>query len=229
MTEKKIIFVLDDEADIIELVKVNLENNGFKVTGFQEPVSFFAGLKKTVPHLIILDLMLPGRDGFDICRALKQERATASVPVIMLTAKSAEVDRVLGLEMGAEDYMVKPFYPRELLARVKNLLKRADPAREKKELYNLAGVLKVDLQKHAVLVKEKEINLTATEFRLLTILLENRGWVLSRDQLLDKLWGDEKAVIDRTIDVHIRHLREKLGAAAKFIRNIRGVGYKFEE
>lgn len=226
---KSLIAVVDDEPDIVELVKINLEKADYKVKGFSSGQELFDFLKKYTPDLIVLDVMLPDTDGFEICKSLKKEKKTSSIPVIMLTAKSDEMDKILGLEFGADDYVTKPFSPRELVARVKAILRRLETKAEKKDYININNTIQIDLQKYKVFVKEKEITLTTTEFRILTILADHRGWVLSRDQLLDQLWGDEKIVVDRTIDVHIRHLREKLGEYGDYIKNIRGVGYKLEE
>lgn len=228
-TKRKLIAVIDDEVDIVELVSVNLEKNGFKVKGFYKADDMFKYFKTTLPDLIILDLMLPDNDGFDICKTLNKDNKTADIPIIMLTAKTEEMDKILGLELGADDYITKPFSPREMVARVKAVLRRFDKKEKKTNIINIKNTIKVDLQKHKVFVKEKEIVLTATEFNILIILAEHKGWVLSRDQILDHLWGDEKIVVDRTVDVHVRHLREKMGDASQYIKNIRGVGYKLEE
>ncbi len=226
--KKNLIFLIEDEPDIQELVSINLTKEGFQVKAFFNAKDLFAALKKSIPDLILLDIMLPDMDGFDICKELKKENTTLSIPIIMLTAKTSEMDKVLGLELGADDYITKPFSPRELVARVKSVLRRIETKKESKNMITLGNLITMDLQKYKVFVKEKEIQLTMTEFNLLKILAENPGWVLNRDQLLDKLWGDDKIVIDRTIDVHIRHLRKKLGPVSKVIKNIRGVGYKIE-
>lgn len=226
--KKNLIFLIEDEPDIQELVSINLTKEGFQVKTFFNAKDLFAALKKSIPDLILLDIMLPDMDGFDICKELKKENRTLSIPIIMLTAKTSEMDKVLGLELGADDYITKPFSPRELVARVKSVLRRIETKKETKNIITLGNLITIDLQKYKVFIKEKEIPLTLTEFNLLKILAENQGWVLNRDQLLEKLWGDEKIVIDRTIDVHIRHLREKLGSVSKIIKNIRGVGYKLE-
>ena len=225
---KKLIAIIEDEPDIVELVTVNLNKEGFKVKGFYKAQDLFNYLKIYNPDLIILDIMLPDLDGFEVCKKLKKENKTASIPIIMLTSKSEEVDKILGLELGADDYVTKPFSPRELTARVKAVLRRNTEKKEMKEIISIGNVILIDLKKHKVLIKNKEIKLTRTEFKILTILSDHQGWVLSRDQILDHLWGNEKIVVDRTIDVHIRHLRKKLGTYSKYIKNIRGVGYKLE-
>lgn len=223
----KLIVVVDDEPDIVELITHHLNKEGFKVRGFYDGESVLAFVKNALPDLIILDLMLPGIDGLEVCRTLKMSEKTSSIPIIMLTAKDTETDIVVGLELGADDYIVKPFSPRELIARVKAVLRRAQP-KKKTKLFKV-GDLVIDLTKYEVRVTNKKVNLTTTEFRILTSLSEKPGWVLTRNQLLDDLWEDEKIVLDRTIDVHIKNLREKLGEAGKLIKTIRGIGYKIEE
>ncbi len=223
----KLIVVVDDEPDIVELITHHFNKEGFKVRGFYDGESVLAFVKNALPDLIILDLMLPGIDGLEVCRTLKMSEKTSSIPIIMLTAKDTETDIVVGLELGADDYIVKPFSPRELIARVKAVLRRAQPKKKTKLLK--VGDLVIDLTKYEVRVTNKKVNLTTTEFRILTSLSEKPGWVLTRNQLLDDLWEDEKIVLDRTIDVHIKNLREKLGEAGKLIKTIRGIGYKIEE
>jgi len=224
----KLIAIIDDEPDILELVSLHLTKSGFKVKKFLNGENFFKFLSKEIPDLIILDLMLPDSDGIEICKYLKSNENFNSIPIIMLTALSSEVDRILGLEIGADDYVTKPFSPRELVARVKAVLRR----RTEKQLSSqikIGDVLLIDFNKYKVYVENKEINLTSTEFRILKILAQKRGWVFTRDQILYHLWGHDKAVLDRTVDVHIKSLREKLGKAGEFIKSVRGVGYKIEE
>jgi len=224
----KLIAIIDDEPDILELVSLHLTKSGFKVKKFLNGENFFKFLSKEIPDLIILDLMLPDSDGIEICKYLKSNENFNSIPIIMLTALSSEVDRILGLEIGADDYVTKPFSPRELVARVKAVLRR----RTEKQLSSqikIGDILLIDFNKYKVYVENKEINLTSTEFRILKILAQKRGWVFTRDQILYHLWGHDKAVLDRTVDVHIKRLREKLGKAGKFIKSVRGVGYKIEE
>lgn len=223
---RKIIAVVDDEPDILELVSIHLKKAHYTVETFGEAESFFRFLNKTKPDLLILDLMLPDSDGMDICRYMKRKEQFSSVPIIMLTAKSDETDKVLGLEMGADDYVIKPFSPRELVARVKAVLRRGE--RVEDEVIDIGKILEILPRKFEVRVEGKKIDLTTTEFKILKTLAARVGWVFSRRQLLDELWGHDKVVIDRTIDVHIKHLRAKLGKAAKFIRNVRGLGYKLE-
>jgi DNA-binding response OmpR family regulator len=225
---EKIIAVVDDEDDIRELISVNLKKAGFKTKEFSDADSLIKSLSKSMPDLIILDIMMPGTDGLEACKILKKDERYSAIPIIMLTAKTDEADKVVGLELGADDYVTKPFSPRELTARVKAVLRRKAVVEDEAEILKIAGI-SMDMQKHEVIVKNKKIGLTATEFNILHILAIKKERVLSREQILDNLWGSEKVVVDRTIDVHIKHLREKLGSAGKLIKNIRGVGYKIEE
>ena len=222
----KMIAVVDDEPDILELVSIHLRKANFSVETFQEAESFFKFLNQTRPDLLILDLMLPDSDGMDICRYMKKKDHLSLIPIIMLTAKTEETDKILGLEMGADDYVTKPFSPRELVARVKAVLRRKERIDE--ERIEIGKILEILPKKFESRVEGKKVDLTTTEFRILKILANRVGWVFSREQLLDELWGHDKVVIDRTIDVHINHLRAKLGRAGKFIKNVRGLGYKLE-
>ncbi len=223
----KSIAIVDDEPDIVELITYHLKKENFKVNEFYDGESLLSYIENYIPDLIILDLMLPEIDGLEICRILKKENRTSLIPIIMLTAKGTEIDKVVGLELGADDYIVKPFSPRELVARVKAVLRRGS-CKEETSLIQIGKILEIDLQKFEVSVENIKINLTSTEFKVLKLLTKNIGWVYSRNQILDYLWGNEKIVLDRTIDVHIKNLREKLGKADKFIKNIRSIGYKIE-
>jgi DNA-binding response OmpR family regulator len=226
---EKLIFVVDDEKDIRELLSINLKKYGFKSKEFADGNSLLKALAKTKPHLIILDIMMPGMDGIEITKHLKQEKSYADIPLIMLTAKTEETDKIVGLEIGADDYVTKPFSPKELIARIKAILRRYSKEKEiKKDKIIKYGSITIDEEKIQVSVNDNIVNLTPTEFRLLKILIDNRGKVCSREQLLNNLWGDEKIVIDRTIDVHIKHLRDKLGVAGKMIKNLRSFGYKIQ-
>ena len=223
---RELIAIVDDEPDILELVTLHLEKARFPVRSFSCARDFFAFLRTLVPDLLVLDLMLPDGNGFDICRELKQNAKYRDLPIIMLTARGAETDKIQGLDQGADDYITKPFSPKELVARVKAVLRRkAGPRPTRLEA---GGILKVDPDKYRVTVEDKDVELTATEFKILRMLINRPGWVFSRDQMLEILWGDDKVVVDRTIDVHIKHLREKLGPAGGFIKNVRGIGYKLE-
>ena len=224
----KLIAVVDDEPDIVELITHHLKKERFGVKEFYDGRSLLSYLNTTLPDLIILDLLLPEIDGLEVCRILKNNERTSSVPIIMLTAKGTETDRVVGLELGADDYMVKPFSPRELLARVKAVLRRVEAKVEKPKLIKIDDLL-IDSGKFEVTIRSRKIDLTITELRILTILAERPGWVFTRSQLLDRLWGEDKIVIGRTIDVHVTRLRKKLGELGRLIKSIRGIGYKFGE
>jgi len=224
------IVIIDDEPDILELVSLNLKKSGFRVKEFSEVEPFYRSLKTDTPDLILLDLMMPDVDGFEVCKYLKNQEALSSVPIIMLTARAEETDKVLGLELGADDYVTKPFSPRELVARVKAVLRRLGKKQEDTKKVVINDVLSIDSERYVVEVGGKKVDLTPTEFRILHLLASKKGRIQSREQILGFLWGDEKYVIDRTIDVHIRHLREKLGEeAAAIIKNVRGLGYKIED
>lgn len=229
--DKPLIVVVDDEPDIVELVSLHLRRAGFAVHPLASAAPLSAFLAQHRPALIVLDLMLPDADGMDVCRDLKKDERTRGIPVLILSARGEEVDVVLGLEFGADDYVIKPFSPKELVARVRAVLRRGAAKSEPEKPAQLAigDRLLIDFQRHQVLVDQRAIDLTATEFTILAMLARRPGWVFSREQILDALWGDEKAVLDRTVDVHIRNLREKLGPAAGLIRNVRGIGYKVEE
>lgn len=222
-----LIAVVDDDPDILELVSVHVKKAGMKVRTFPDAQPFYRFLQQDTPDLVILDLMLPDADGLEVCKSLRREERFRAVPVIMLTARADELDRVLGLEIGADDYITKPFSPKELVARVKAVLRRSRP-RQEMEKIEIDGVLTIDLQRHEVVAGGEIVDLTAVEFRILQFLASKRGWVFSRDSILDGLWGHDKVVTDRTVDVHIRHLREKLGPAAPLLKSVRGVGYKLE-
>ncbi|HDT14258.1 MAG TPA: response regulator [Candidatus Aminicenantes bacterium] len=222
-----LIAALDDEPDILELLKVNLEKAGYRFQGFQEAEDLYRSLARERPSLLLLDLMLPGTDGLEVCRHLRRTEDLAGIPIIMLTAKGDESDKVVGLELGADDYVTKPFSVKELVARIHAVLRRPGAGEGGPRI--AVGPLVIDQDKHDVEVAGRKIDLTATEFKILQLLASQKGRVFSRDRILDHLWGTEKAVIDRTVDVHIRNLREKLGEAASLVKNIRGVGYKIEE
>ncbi|MBW2069433.1 MAG: response regulator transcription factor [Deltaproteobacteria bacterium] len=223
----KKIYVVDDESDLCELVKLHLEKSSFSVKTFLSATALFNVLQTELPNLIILDLMLPDMDGMEVCKLLRSHSRTSRIPIIMLTARGEVSDRVLGLELGADDYVTKPFSPRELVARVKAVLRRLEQE-EAEEILQVGGILSVNPKRFEVFVKGKRVSLTPTEFRILTVLVRRKGWVFTREQLLENLWGGEKIVVDRTIDVHIKNLRDKLGDAGKLIKSIRGVGYKIE-
>ncbi|MHB9155994.1 MAG: response regulator [Endomicrobiales bacterium] len=224
----KYIAIIEDEPDIAELVALHLAKNGYIAKEFSGADPFFRSLKNRRPDLVVLDLMLPDTDGFEICKQLKKDDRYSSVPVIMLTAKNDETDKILGLELGADDYVTKPFSPKELVARVRAVLRRTEQKTGSREL-EAGGMLALDPEKYSVRVAGKNVILTTTEFKVLGLLMSKKGKVFSREDLLDRVWGEDKIVIDRTIDVHIKNLREKLGKAGTLIKNVRGVGYKLEE
>lgn len=224
-----LIAIVDDEPDIRQLVSLHLKREGFDVRSFHDSGSFMKSLEygKKIPDLIILDLMLPDEDGFAVCRNLKRNPSYNSIPIIMLTAKVQETDKVTGLDIGADDYITKPFSPKELVARVKAVLRRVAP--EEETITSIGDILTIDQERFQILVEGEPIQATPVEFKILHLLASNMGRVFSRERILDHLWGNEKAVLDRTVDVHIKNLRDKLGPAGDLIKNIRGVGYKLEE
>jgi DNA-binding response OmpR family regulator len=224
----RLISVIDDDPDVLEIVALHLRTRGFNVDEFTDADSFLESLNTRIPDLIILDLKLPDADGFEICKSLKKSRKYSHIPIIMLTGKSEEENRVFGLELGADDYITKPFSVRELIARVNVVLRRIDTKSET-NIIEIGNILKIDPKKYRVTVEGKEISLTATEYRILSMLSEKKGWVFTRKQILDKLWGADKAVTDRTVDVHIKNLKKKLGKARKFLKHVTGIGYKLDE
>ena len=228
MANEKILIVEDDQH-IAKLVKYNLQKAGFDCLHVVTGEDAFNILDRQKIDLIILDIMLPKMDGFEVCRHLRQEKHFATIPVIMLTAKGEEVDRVVGFEMGADDYMVKPFSPRELVLRIKAILKRGRPQMESsKDILELCD-LRVDIPRHKVTINGKEIKLTAMEFKLLATLMQRKGRLQSRDQLLSDVWDLESDVTTRTIDTHIKRLRQKLGHSGELVETVRGHGYRFHE
>lgn len=224
MTTEKILVIEDDE-DIQELVRYNLESDGYKVTCTPSGQDGLKIAESITPDLIILDRMLPGMEGLDVCRALRAADKTKNIPVIMLTAKGEESDIVAGLELGADDYITKPFSPKILIARIRTALRRKN--QEPNELVS-AGPIKIDNNRHEVFVEQHKIILTSTEYKILNLLARRPGWVFSRDQIVDSVHGDNYAVTDRSVDVQITGLRRKLGSAAEFIETVRGAGYRLK-
>lgn len=228
---KEKILIVDDEEHIIELIKFNLLNAGYEVLTANDGIEAVKLAKAEKPSLMLLDLMLPGIDGFDVCKEIKRDSEMKKTSIIMLTAKGEELDKILGLELGADDYITKPFSVRELLARVKAVLRRTSTFSEIEESDTYASQnLKVDFERHDVYVNEQKVDLTLKEFELLQILIKNKGKILKRETLLDKIWGYEYIGETRTVDVHIRYLRKKIEEDDKnprFIETIRGVGYRF--
>ena len=226
MTER--ILLVDDEPDLLELVRVNLHQAGYEIETAKGGREALACLRRRRPDLVILDLMLPDIEGTEICRQIRADPALSDLPVIMLTAKAEELDRVVGLELGADDYVAKPFSPRELTLRVRAVLRRQSPATQTTKILT-HGPLSIDPARHRCSIDDQEIVLTAKEFELLRNLMERPGRVMTREGLLESVWGADIVVTTRTIDTHMKRLREKLGSAGILIETIRGVGYRFAE
>lgn len=225
--DRETILVVDDEKDILDLVGYNLEQEGYNIIKAVDGSYALKMIEKKRPDLIVLDLMLPKLSGTEVCKIIKKNDETSNIPIIMLTAKTDEIDRVLGFELGADDYVTKPFSPRELVLRVKAVLKRIKEKRVS-EIFQIES-LKIDVPKHLVWVDDDSITLTPTEFRLLLALAEQRGKVLTRDVLLDNVWGYDYSGFNRTVDTHVRRLRAKLGTMGEYIETVRGLGYRFRE
>ncbi|MDP3142991.1 MAG: response regulator transcription factor [Candidatus Omnitrophota bacterium] len=226
---KEKILIVDDEKDIVKMLDYNLKKEGFRAVSAYDGEDALDCALREHPDLIILDLMLPGIDGLEVCKALKKESKTAAIPIIMLTAKTQEADKVVGLELGADDYVTKPFSPRELMARIKAVLRRVKEKEKLPEIVSF-GKLTIDFSKIQVLIGGKPVELTAKEFELLKALIKVKGRVLSRDYLLDNIWGFDHAIEiqTRTVDVHIRTLRKKLKTEAKRIITVKNYGYRFD-
>jgi two-component system phosphate regulon response regulator PhoB/two-component system alkaline phosphatase synthesis response regulator PhoP len=223
-----LIAVIEDEPDLAALVASHLRKEGFRVETFGDAERFLRFLQKKIPDLVLLDLMLPDMSGLDLCKTLKRTEEWRSIPVIMATAKAEETDKILGLELGADDYVTKPFSLKELAARMRAVLRRSELS-EPPTVLEIGGGLVLDAERFQVRRDGIALDLTSTEFKILRLLASKKGRVFSREQILDELWGHDKIVLDRTVDVHIKNLREKLGPAGGLIKNIRGVGYKVEE
>ena len=224
------ILVVEDEPDILEMVRYNLNQAGLDVETAEDAERALQSVQEILPDLIILDLMLPGIDGLDMCRQIKQDTRTRHIPILMLTARKEEVDRIVGLELGADDYVVKPFSPRELVLRAQAILRRSQGSSQsatETEGWLHMGPISIDKAAHQALLNGDPLELTGTEFKLLITLIERRGRVQTRDDLLDTVWGYEYSGYGRTVDTHIRRLREKLGEASEWIETVRGVGYRF--
>jgi len=220
--------IVEDDKNISKLVRYNLEKAGFDCATAITGESALDTLDKDSIDLIILDIMLPKMDGFETCKHIKQDKRLSGIPIIMLTAKGEEVDKVVGFELGADDYVVKPFSPRELILRVKAILKRGKPQEAEKDVLSVDKVT-IDIPRHKATVDKKEIKLTQLEFKLLVTLVKRRGRVQSRDGLLEEVWDIAADVTTRTIDTHVKRLREKMGKAGKLIETVRGIGYRFNE
>lgn len=225
------ILIIDDEIHIVELIKFNLETSGYEVDFAYDGLDGYLKVKENTPHLVLLDWMLPNISGIDVLKKIRSDKLLSNIPVIMLTAKNMENDKIEGLELGADDYITKPFSIKELLARVSSVLRRYNITKENVENILNVGNLKINLLKHEVSKGNEKIDLTLKEFELLKLLLENKGKVLSRNYLLDKIWGYDYYGETRTVDVHIRYLRKKIegdDSSEKYIQTIRGVGYKID-
>lgn len=225
------IYCVEDDAGIRELVVYTLQNTGMEARGLEDGSALFAALREKKPQLILLDIMLPGEDGITILRRLRETQDTAAIPVILLTAKNTEYDKVVGLDSGADDYVAKPFGMMELVARIRAVLRRTqtEPGGGEETRLLVAGDICVDERAHSVFVGEQEVQLTLKEYQLLCLLMKNRGTVLTRDVLLENIWGYGNESETRTVDVHIRTLRQKLGTAGSMIETVRGVGYRMGE
>jgi len=221
------ILIVEDDRDIVEMIEYNLKMEGYETLSASDGKTGAELAQKEQPGLIILDIMLPIMDGFEVCRILKQKDVTADIPIIILSAKSQETDKIVGLELGADDYITKPFSPRELLARVKAVLRRGKAVKAGSRIERKDVI--IDIARHKVTVRGKEILLTLTEFKLLEFMARHCGEVVSRNQILDSAFGPDSMVIDRTVDAHIKSLRQKLDKVKDCIETIRGVGYRFRE
>ena len=219
-----LIYIVEDDTNIREIESFALKNSGYNIADFESALEFNKALQNKIPDLILLDIMLPGEDGMAILKRLKSNERTKDIPVIMLTAKGAEYEKVMALDSGADDYVVKPFGMMELLSRIRAVLRRAKP--QSSQEGHTYGAISLDKKKHEVMVDGKPVALTLKEFEMLAYLLENRNIVLTRDQLLEKIWGYDFDGETRTVDVHIRTLRQKLGKAGECIETVRGVGYR---
>ena len=221
------IVVVEDEKDVVDLLTLNLRKAGFHVSSAGDGASGLEKVRGDRPDLVILDLMLPKMPGLEVCKILKSDPATRSIPILMLTAKAEEIDRIVGLEFGADDYVTKPFSPREVILRIKAILRRGESGPDDERLS--AGPIAIDPARHKVSVNGKAINLTSLEFKLLRTLMQRRGRVQARDRLLNEVWGYESMIDTRTVDTHVRRLREKLGKAGDIIETVRGFGYRLRE
>lgn len=228
---KEKILIIDDEEHIVELIRYNLQNAGYETVEAYNGVDGLSLAKTEKPTIILLDVMLPVMDGLEVCKNLRSSEQTKGIPIIMLTAKSEEIDKILGLELGADDYITKPFSVRELMARIKAVLRRSSSEAEESTVFSFSDVM-IDYDKHQVTKNNQKVELTLKEYELLDILVKNRGKVMKRDVLLDKIWGYEYVGETRTVDVHIRHLRQKLEDDDKnpvYIETVRGIGYRFND
>src|SRR5881392_4087920 len=221
------ILIIEDETDVADLLSLNLRKAGFRVSTAADGANGLQKARDDRPDFIILDLMLPKMSGLEVCRVLKGDTVTAHTPILMLTAKAEEIDRIVGLEFGADDYVTKPFSPREVVLRIRAIMRRGESKQEDERL--TAGPITVDPARYEVSVNGRRINLTSLEFKLLRTLMQRRGRVQTRDRLLNDVWGYESVIDTRTVDTHVRRLRKKLGKAANVIESVRGFGYRMKE
>ena len=219
------ILIVEDETDVADLLTLNLRKAGYKVSTAADGVTGLQKARDDKPDFIILDLMLPKMSGLEVCRILKSDAATAQMPILMLTAKAEEIDRIVGLEFGADDYVTKPFSPREIVLRIRAIFRRGEKPEERFH----AGPISIDPARHEVRVNGKQVHLTSIEFKLLQRLMQRRGRVQDRDRLLNEVWGYETVIDTRTVDTHVRRLREKLGKAGDAVETVRGFGYRLRE
>src|SRR5947199_3867200 len=226
-TSRKVVLIVEDERDVVDLLALNLRKAGFAISTAMDGAAGLQKARSEKPAFIILDLMLPKMPGLEVCKILKSDPATRQIPIMMLTAKAEEIDRVVGLEFGADDYVTKPFSPREMILRIKAILRRAEGPAEDESLS--AGSIAIDPARHEVSVGGKRVNLTSLEFKLLRTLMQRRGRVQTRDRLLNDVWGYESVIDTRTVDTHVRRLRKKLGRVADGIESVRGVGSRLRE
>lgn len=222
------ILIVEDEADILHLLTYNIHSAGFEVLTAVDGHAALAIVRQDLPNLVVLDLMIPGIDGFEVCKELKRNKQTRDIPVIMLTAKGEEIDRIVGLELGADDYVVKPFSPRELVLRIRAVLRRTPSEATPSDTIWQSDGLRVDFEAHQVWADGEDVTLTATEFKLFSELIRNPGKVQTRDQLLERVWAYQFEGYARTVDTHVRRLRQKLGPHSDRIETVRGVGYRFK-
>ena len=226
-TSGKVVLIVEDERDVVDLLALNLRKAGFSISMAMDGAAGLQKARGEKPAFVILDLMLPKMPGLEICKILNSDPATRQIPIMMLTAKAEEIDRVVGLEFGADDYVTKPFSPREVVLRIKAILRRAEGPSEDESLS--AGSIVIDPARHEVSVNGKRVSLTSLEFKLLRTLMQRRGRVQTRDRLLNDVWGYESVIDTRTVDTHVRRLRKKLGKVADAIESVRGFGYRLRE
>lgn len=228
--DKKLVVVVEDDQSINELIRYNLERDGFMAEGVANGLDAVQLIEQRLPALILLDIMLPGLDGFEVCRRLKNGQKTRHIPVVMITARGSEVDVVRGLQLGAEDYVVKPFSPKVLLARVRAVLRRVISHSDiQTGNRRLIGEMILDTDKHKLTLKGRAVDVTALEFAIMEFLSRSPGRVYTREQMLENVWKEGRFIVDRAVDVHVRNLRKKLGEADDYIETVRGVGYRFKE